>query len=220
MGFASASLSRLRPWSGSIRIEITSTSRKNTPRKIRIGRNDVDCFGGSCGSSGGSGSGIRLIVGRQRSYDQCGGETCVRGVYGRTRTEDRGLEGAGTIFSFLPLMKIRKTAKRTRRTTAAAMTTGRNAESPLRFSGVGSLRDRRGVSSIKNVGCSIRHSRPDGCLLVAAGARHQLADGLFGVLVVVQDGVHLLGDGHLHAVAGSQPERGGGRADALGHLAV
>ncbi len=57
-------------------------------------------------------------------------------------------------------------------------------------------------------------------LFVAAGAGHELADGFFGALVVVEDGVHLFGDGHLDAVAGGEAERGGGAADAFGYLAV
>src|ERR1700723_959652 len=57
-------------------------------------------------------------------------------------------------------------------------------------------------------------------LLVAAGARHELADRLFGALVVVQDGVHLFRDGHLYAVACGQTERGGGTANAFCNLAV
>src|ERR1700722_19243276 len=57
-------------------------------------------------------------------------------------------------------------------------------------------------------------------LLVAAGAGHQFTDGFLGAFAVVQDGGHLLGDGHLHAVACGEAERGGGATDAFGDLAV
>src|ERR1700677_3949095 len=57
-------------------------------------------------------------------------------------------------------------------------------------------------------------------LLVAARAGHQLADGVFGTLVLVEDGVHLFGDGHLDAVAGGQSERGCGAANPFGDLAA
>jgi hypothetical protein len=39
-------------------------------------------------------------------------------------------------------------------------------------------------------------------LFVAAGAGHEVADGVAGAFIVVQDGVHLLGDGHFYAIAG------------------
>ena len=57
-------------------------------------------------------------------------------------------------------------------------------------------------------------------LLVFAGAGHEFADGFFGAFVVVEDGVHLFGDGHLDAVTGGEAECGGGGADAFGNLAV
>ena len=57
-------------------------------------------------------------------------------------------------------------------------------------------------------------------LFVAAGPGHEFADGVPGVLVVVEDGVHLLGDGHLDAVARGQTKGGCGAADAFGYLAV
>ena len=57
-------------------------------------------------------------------------------------------------------------------------------------------------------------------LFVAAGAGHEFADGLFGALVVVEDGVHLLGDRHLDSVAGGEAESGGSAADALGYFTV
>ncbi len=57
-------------------------------------------------------------------------------------------------------------------------------------------------------------------LFVAAGAGHQLADGFFGGFVVVEDGVDLLGDGHLDAVAGGEAEGGGGAGYAFGYFAV
>ena len=41
-----------------------------------------------------------------------------------------------------------------------------------------------------------------------------------GWLVAVEDGVHLLGDGHFYAVARGELERGAGGADAFGDLAV
>ena len=57
-------------------------------------------------------------------------------------------------------------------------------------------------------------------LFVAAGAGHEVADSFTGIFVVVEDGVHLLGDWHLDAVAGGQAEGGGGAADAFGDFAV
>ncbi len=57
-------------------------------------------------------------------------------------------------------------------------------------------------------------------LLIATGAGHEVADGFAGIFVVVEDGVHLLGDGHLDAVAGGETEGGGGAADAFGDFAV
>ena len=41
-----------------------------------------------------------------------------------------------------------------------------------------------------------------------------------GGFVLVEDGGHLLGDGHFDAVARGEAERGGGGADAFGDLAV
>src|SRR5665213_2437826 len=67
--------------------------------------------------------------------------------------------------------------------------------------------------------CRFRRSlaRP---LLVAPGPRHQLTDGLLRTLAAMQDGVHLFGDGHLHLIACSQAQRGGGATHAFSHLAV
>jgi hypothetical protein len=59
-----------------------------------------------------------------------------------------------------------------------------------------------------------------GQLLVAAGPGHEVADGVFGAFVVVEDCVHLLGDGHFDLVAGGEAEGCGGAADAFGDLAV
>jgi hypothetical protein len=41
-------------------------------------------------------------------------------------------------------------------------------------------------------------------LFVFAGAGHQFADGFFGFFAVVEDCVHLFGDGHLYAITGGQ----------------
>ena len=57
-------------------------------------------------------------------------------------------------------------------------------------------------------------------LFVPAGAGHKFADGFFGFLATVEDCVHLLGDGHLDAVAGCEAECGGGAANAFGDLTV
>ena len=57
-------------------------------------------------------------------------------------------------------------------------------------------------------------------LFVAAGAGHEFTYGFFGALVVVEDGVHLLGDGHLDGVAGREAKGCGGAADAFGDFAV
>ena len=57
-------------------------------------------------------------------------------------------------------------------------------------------------------------------LFVTTGAGHEFADGLFRAFVVVEDGVHLLGDGHLNFIAGSEAKRGVGAADAFSYLAV
>src|SRR5258705_10503838 len=57
-------------------------------------------------------------------------------------------------------------------------------------------------------------------LFVAARAGHELADGFFGALVVVKDGVHLFRDGHFDGVACGKAEGGGGAADAFGYFAV
>src|SRR5579875_890060 len=57
-------------------------------------------------------------------------------------------------------------------------------------------------------------------LFGAAGAGHQLADGVAWAAVLVQDVGHLLGDGHLYAVACGEAERGGGGEHAFGYLAV
>src|SRR6266851_10127641 len=57
-------------------------------------------------------------------------------------------------------------------------------------------------------------------LFVAARAGHEFADGLFGALVVVKDGVHLFGDGHFDGVACGEAEGSGGADDAFGYLAI
>jgi hypothetical protein len=57
-------------------------------------------------------------------------------------------------------------------------------------------------------------------LFVAAWTGHEFADGLLGALVVVEDGVDLLGDGHLDGVACGKAEGGGGATNAFGYLAV
>jgi hypothetical protein len=57
-------------------------------------------------------------------------------------------------------------------------------------------------------------------LFVAARAGHEVADGIAGVFVVVEDGIDLLGDGHLDSVAGGEADGGGSGADAFGDLAV
>src|SRR4051812_6166905 len=56
-------------------------------------------------------------------------------------------------------------------------------------------------------------------LFVTSGTGHQVAYGVGGSFVTMEDGIHLLGDRHLDAVAGGEPEGGGGGADSLGHLA-
>jgi hypothetical protein len=57
-------------------------------------------------------------------------------------------------------------------------------------------------------------------LFVAAGAGHEFADGLFGTFVVVEYGVHLLGDRHFDGVTGGEAESGSGAEDAFGDSAV
>ena len=57
-------------------------------------------------------------------------------------------------------------------------------------------------------------------LFGAAGAGHEVADGVAGRLVLMEDGSHLLGDGHFHAITCGEAERGGGGAHAFGDLAV
>ena len=59
-----------------------------------------------------------------------------------------------------------------------------------------------------------------GRLFVAAGTGHELTDGLFGALVAVEDGVHLLGDWHFDCVASGEAQSGCGAADTFGYLAV
>ena len=100
-----------------------------------------------------------------------------------------------------------------------AMTTGLIEESPVRCSGVGSL--LVGRCSLMNGWMPERRfeARCSG-LFVAAGAGHEFADGFFGAFVVVEDGVHLLGDGHLDGVAGGEAEGCGGAADSFGDFAV
>src|SRR5882757_7838350 len=63
-------------------------------------------------------------------------------------------------------------------------------------------------------------SASSGSLFFAAGTGHEFADGFAGILVLMEDGVHLLGDGHLDLVASGETEGGGGAADAFGDLAV
>src|SRR5258705_13657212 len=57
-------------------------------------------------------------------------------------------------------------------------------------------------------------------LFVAARAGHEFADGFFGALVVVKDGVHLFRDWHFDGVACGEAEGGGGAGDAFGYFAV
>ena len=99
------------------------------------------------------------------------------------------------------------------------MTTGRKLESPVRSSGLGSLFEGRG-SLMK--GWMRKPVSVDiwALLFVAARAGHELADGLFGAFAVVEDGVHLLGDGHLYGVAGCETECGSGTAYAFGDFPV
>ncbi len=53
-----------------------------------------------------------------------------------------------------------------------------------------------------------------------AGARHQYLDGFARGFALVQDGVHLFGDGHFHVAGVSQADGGGGGEDAFGDHAV
>ena len=64
-----------------------------------------------------------------------------------------------------------------------------------------------------NLGARVR-------LFVAAGAGHQVSDGFFGGFMVVEDGVDLLCDGHLHFVAGGEAQGGGGAGYSFGYFAV
>src|ERR1700757_1533269 len=57
-------------------------------------------------------------------------------------------------------------------------------------------------------------------LFVAAGSGHEFTNGFFGALVVVEDRVHLFGDGHFDGVACSQAQGGGGAANSFGYFAV
>ena len=60
--------------------------------------------------------------------------------------------------------------------------------------------------------CSIRFA--------FAAAGHQFLDGFAGGFALVQDGVHLLGDGHLDAARLRQADGGGGGEDSFGDHAV
>jgi hypothetical protein len=56
--------------------------------------------------------------------------------------------------------------------------------------------------------------------LTLAATRHQFLDGFARRLSLVQDGVHLLGDGHFHASAMSEAHGGCGGEDSFGDHAV
>jgi hypothetical protein len=57
-------------------------------------------------------------------------------------------------------------------------------------------------------------------LFVAAGAGHEIADGILGTLIVVKDCVHLLCDGHLDTITRGEAKRGGGAPHSFGYFAV
>jgi hypothetical protein len=57
-------------------------------------------------------------------------------------------------------------------------------------------------------------------LFVAAGPRHQFADRVLGRLAMLEDGGHLLGDGHLHFVCPGQSECSRGRPYAFSDFAL
>ena len=57
-------------------------------------------------------------------------------------------------------------------------------------------------------------------LFVFAGAEHEVLDGFAGVFALVEDELHLLGDGHLDVVAAGESEGGAGGEDAFRHFAA
>lgn len=57
-------------------------------------------------------------------------------------------------------------------------------------------------------------------LFVAPRTGHKIPNCLFGRLIVVQNGVHLLRNRHFDAITRSQPQGCGGALDTFGNLAV
>ena len=55
---------------------------------------------------------------------------------------------------------------------------------------------------------------------VAAGPQHEIAQRFVGILAMIKDKFHLLGDGHFDAQMPRQAHRGAGGANAFGNLAV
>jgi hypothetical protein len=59
-----------------------------------------------------------------------------------------------------------------------------------------------------------------GLVLVLAGAEHEFADGFAGVLAVVEDKFHLLGNGHFDVVTLGEAESGTAGADTFSDLSA
>lgn len=57
-------------------------------------------------------------------------------------------------------------------------------------------------------------------VLVLAGAEHQVPQGFAGVLALLEDELHLLGDGHLYSVLAGEAQRGAGGEDAFGYVSA
>jgi hypothetical protein len=57
-------------------------------------------------------------------------------------------------------------------------------------------------------------------VLVLAGAEHEVLDGFSWVFALVEDQLHLLGDGHLDAAAAGEAEGGTGGEDAFSDFAA
>jgi hypothetical protein len=52
-------------------------------------------------------------------------------------------------------------------------------------------------------------------MFIFAGAEHEVLDGFAGVFTLVEDELHLLGDGHFDVVAPGEAEGGAGSEDAF-----
>ena len=57
-------------------------------------------------------------------------------------------------------------------------------------------------------------------MFVLAGAEHEFSDGFAGILAVVEDQFHLLGDGHFDVVLAGEAEGGAGGADTFSDFAA